>query len=73
LLALHLTNGPRRAIALVWLLVAISIAQALVGYTQYFTGLPTLLVLIHVTGSAGLWITMLLIPSRERVRDETAA
>ena len=73
LLALHLTNGPRRAIALVWLLVAISIAQALMGYTQYFTGLPTLLVLIHVTGAAGLWITMLLIPSRERVRDETAA
>ena len=68
LLALHLTNAPRRAILLAWLLVGISVAQATVGYTQYFTGLPILLVLIHVTGAVGLWITMLFMPSTERVR-----
>jgi len=68
LLALHLTSAPRKAIMLAWLLVGISVAQATVGYTQYFTGLPILLVLVHVTGAVGLWITMLFMPSTERVR-----
>lgn len=69
LLALYLTNAPTGAIKLTWLLVAISLAQAAIGYTQYFTGLPELLVLVHVTGAVLLWITILFIPSRERIRE----
>jgi cytochrome c oxidase assembly protein subunit 15 len=68
LLALHLTNAPRKAIILAWTLVAISIAQASVGYTQYFTGLPIILVIIHVTGAIGLWVAILFMPSTERTR-----
>ncbi len=68
LLALHLTNGPRKAITLAWTLVGITLAQASVGYTQYFTGLPILLVLIHVTGAVGLWVAILFMPSTERTR-----
>ena len=73
LLALHLTNGPAGAIKLAWLLIGISLVQAMIGYTQYFTGLPELLVLIHVTGAVLLWITMLFVPSRERVREAVNA
>lgn len=68
LLALHLTKGPAPAIRLVWLLVIISVAQAAVGYTQYFTNLPIVLVIVHVGGATLLWITMLFIPARERTR-----
>jgi heme a synthase len=69
LLALHLTQAPARVIRLVWLLIGISVLQAALGYTQYFTGLPIALVLLHVTGATVLWITMLFVPGRERVRE----
>lgn len=72
LLALHLTSGPRSAIRLVWLLVAISVAQAAVGYTQYFAGLPIVLVIVHVGGATALWVVMLFIPSRLRTREVIA-
>ncbi len=31
------------------------VAQAAIGYTQYFTGLPALLVGIHLAGAAAVW------------------
>lgn len=37
------------------LLVAVSAAQAGVGYVQYFTGVPVLLVGIHIAGAALVW------------------
>lgn len=73
LLALHLTKAPAAAIRLTWILVAISLIQATIGYTQYFTGLPIVLVLFHVTGAVLLWNTMLFIPSKERVRNSVSA
>jgi cytochrome c oxidase assembly protein subunit 15 len=39
------------------LLVA-EVAQAAVGYTQYFTGVPALLVAIHVVGALAVWIAV---------------
>ena len=36
-------------------LLAVSAAQAVVGYTQYFTGVPVLLVGIHIAGAAAVW------------------
>ena len=69
LLAMYLTQAPAKAIKLTWVLISISIIQGALGYTQYFTGLPIVLVLLHVTGATLLWITMLFIPSRERVRE----
>ena len=36
-------------------LVAVSAAQAVVGYTQYFTGVPVVLVGIHIAGAAAVW------------------
>jgi len=39
-----------------------------VGYTQYFTGLPELLVVIHVIGAVLVWIAVLFIPPALRTR-----
>lgn len=36
-------------------LLAVSVAQAAVGYTQYFTGVPVLLVAVHIAGAAAVW------------------
>ncbi|NOV98353.1 COX15/CtaA family protein [Isoptericola halotolerans] len=38
-----------------WLLVVVTLAQGAIGYTQYFTGLPALLVGFHMLG-AGLLV-----------------
>lgn len=42
--------GPARLRALSWLLVVV-VAQMAVGYTQYFTGVPALLVAVHILGA----------------------
>jgi cytochrome c oxidase assembly protein subunit 15 len=39
------------------ILFAVTLAQGLVGYTQYVLGLPELLVIVHVLGSTLVWIT----------------
>ncbi|MGO2047661.1 MAG: COX15/CtaA family protein [Brachybacterium tyrofermentans] len=54
LIALHLIGAQRPARRAAWGLVSITAIQALIGYTQYFTGLPELLVGFHMLG-AGLF------------------
>jgi len=68
LLGLHLTAAPRRAVRLGWLLLALIGLQGVIGYAQYFSGLPAGLVWVHVTGSVGIWITALLLPYSLRDR-----
>ncbi len=41
-----------------WLLGAIAV-QGAIGYTQYFTGVPAVLVGVHVLGSIVVWIAVL--------------
>lgn len=59
-LAAHLTSadavrGPARA----WLAVlGVSLAQGLVGYVQYFTGLPEALVVAHMLGASLLVVAL---------------
>lgn len=38
------------------ILLAISLAQGLIGYVQYFTGLPEVLVGLHMLGACLVWI-----------------
>ena len=45
-------------------LLLVVAAQAAVGYTQYFTGVPALLVGVHVVGALAVWITATLVPLR---------
>ena len=40
------------------LLLVVLVAQAAVGYVQYFSDVPPLLVGIHVAGATTLWITV---------------
>ncbi|MFV2142683.1 MULTISPECIES: COX15/CtaA family protein [Isoptericola] len=48
----------RRARRGAWLLLVVTLAQGAVGYTQYFTGLPELLVGVHMLGAGLLvWAT----------------
>ncbi len=68
IVALSLVNAPREARRRAWLLLAIALAQGVIGYTQYFTGLPEFLVIIHVLGALGVWITCLFIPAAQRSR-----
>jgi cytochrome c oxidase assembly protein subunit 15 len=40
-------------------LLVVLVAQAAVGYTQYFTGVPVLLVGVHIFGAVCVWIAAL--------------
>lgn len=68
LLGLRLTAAPPRAIRLGWLLAGLIALQGVIGYTQYFTGLPAGLVWVHVTGSTAIWIAALFLPYELRDR-----
>jgi len=58
-IGLRLTGAPARAVRLGWVLLALIGLQGVVGYTQYFTGLPAGLVWFHVVGSTLIWIAVL--------------
>ena len=49
------TGAPYAVLRRLSVLLAVLIAQAGVGYTQYLTGIPALLVGIHVAGATALW------------------
>jgi heme a synthase len=68
LIGLRLGHAPARAVRLGWLLLGLIGLQGVVGYTQYFTGLPAGLVWVHVAGSVAIWITALLLPFALRDR-----
>jgi cytochrome c oxidase assembly protein subunit 15 len=55
-LALHMTDVPERVRRAARILMAVMVAQAAVGYTQYFTHLPALLVEVHLLGVTALVI-----------------
>jgi heme a synthase len=58
-LGLRLGGAPRQAARLGWLLLALIGLQGVIGYAQYFSGLPAGLVWVHVTGSVLIWLTAL--------------
>lgn len=68
LIALVVVHGPRTAIKRTWILLAIALVQGVVGYTQYFAGLPAALVAIHVLGAGLVWVAVLFVPAAMRTR-----
>ena len=50
---------PRGYVAAARVVGGVLAAQAAVGYLQYFTGVPPLLVGIHIAGAAALWTAVL--------------
>ncbi len=60
LLVLLARNGaPEQVLMRTRLLVAAMAVQGVIGYTQYFSHLPALLVGVHVLGAAVVWTAML--------------
>ena len=51
LVALHATDSPGRVRRAARDLLVVQLAQGLVGYVQYFTDLPIVLVLLHMLGA----------------------
>jgi heme a synthase len=68
LVVLAVVRAPARAQRRAWLLAAIAVLQGALGYTQYFAGLPVVLVIIHVTGAVLVWVAVLFIPPALRTR-----
>lgn len=68
IVALAVSAGPPRARAAAWWLLGVALAQGLVGYTQYFTGLPWILVAIHMLGATTVWALAVLVLLRLRSR-----
>ncbi|HLT12189.1 MAG TPA: COX15/CtaA family protein [Micromonosporaceae bacterium] len=61
--------GARRAeVRTAWLL-GIALAQGLIGFVQYFTNLPALLVGAHMAGSCAVWLAALAVESATRTRE----
>ena len=59
LVALTVVLATRLRTREVQVLLAVEVAQGAIGYTQYFTGVPPLLVALHVIGALGVWIAAL--------------
>jgi heme a synthase len=72
IVALIVQRTAPRALRRALLLLAIAAAQGAVGYIQFFTGLPQLLVIVHVIGAVLVWVTVLFIPLALRTRGVAA-
>jgi len=59
LIELRRSGTPRQVDLRAKLLVGAIVVQGAIGYTQYFTGVPPWLVLLHVLGSTLVWIAVL--------------
>lgn len=66
--ALKVTDSPAKALRATTILIAVSLAQGVVGYVQYFTGLPWLVVLLHLLGACLVWIALIRVPLTLRTR-----
>ena len=68
LVAFVLVRAPERAVRAVTWLLAIEVAQGAVGFVQYFTDLPIVLVGLHVLGAALITAaaTWVLLGTRDR-------
>lgn len=56
---LHRTRAPARPRRDAQVLLAVLVAQAGVGYAQYFSGVPAFLVGVHLLGATLVWIAVL--------------
>ena len=72
IVALSLLRPAGPALRRAWILLGISLAQGVIGYVQYFTGVPEVLVGMHVLGACLVWIATLFIPPALRTRGSAA-
>jgi cytochrome c oxidase assembly protein subunit 15 len=67
-------RAPAQVRAAAQALLLVVVLQGAIGYTQYFTGVPALLVGLHIVGALAVWIatihlnlTASTVPAREKV------
>ncbi|MEU5553319.1 COX15/CtaA family protein [Micromonospora sp. NPDC047793] len=67
-LALRAVGAPARAVRAAGVLLAVELAQGVIGIVQYLTNLPVLLVGAHMLGSCLVWLSTLAVlwSTRER-------
>ncbi len=70
-LALRAVGAPTPVVRAATVLIGVELAQGLVGFVQYFTALPVLLVGIHMAGACAVWLAALNLLHRSRVRITT--
>lgn len=58
-IALRATQAPTNVTTAATVVVAVALGQGLIGYVQYFTSLPWVLVAFHVLGATLLWISVM--------------
>ncbi len=58
-IALRSAGVPPAAVRRGWVLLGLIVVQGIVGYAQYFSGLPAGLVWVHVLGATLIWIVAL--------------
>jgi cytochrome c oxidase assembly protein subunit 15 len=68
LVALRVTHAPRRTVTLTLILLAVALVQGLIGYAQYFSGLPWVLVAIHMLGACLVWMMAVFVVLSLRAR-----
>ena len=68
IIALHATGAPKDITGAAVLALALFLSQGLIGYVQYFTGLPWLVVVLHVLGSVVVWWSTVRLLLKTRVR-----
>jgi cytochrome c oxidase assembly protein subunit 15 len=56
---LYATGATARVRRGAWVLIAVELAQGVIGYTQYFLHVPPLLVGLHMFGACLLWLAAL--------------
>lgn len=68
LIALRVTAAPARTIRLTLVLLGLALAQGLIGYAQYFSGLPWVLVAVHMLGACLVWASVVFVALSMRAR-----
>lgn len=72
LISLFLFQSTGRMRRRTLVLLGVALSQAVIGYAQYFAGLPEVLVAVHVLGAVLTWIAVLFVPFSMRTRGITA-
>ncbi len=73
LVAASISDAPRMTVRATWWVLGISAVQGALGYTQYFLGIPWLLVAGHMLLASLLWIALVRVPLTLRSRGVVAA
>jgi cytochrome c oxidase assembly protein subunit 15 len=72
IVALRATGAPADIAAAGILALVLFLSQGLIGYVQYFTGLPWLVVVLHVLGSVTVWWATVRLLLKMRIRGAVA-